>query len=248
VRLSALGYGEGGGRRGVMGYYELARECRENAVRSDVPDEEKKVWKARLRDCGVRVANVLVEMGDLAGAGRHLGTLGASSSSSSSSSDEGQMVTEIKTMEILTWLRVGDIASAQRCLSALSTTTSTDSSLSSEILTALIHLANSDFPTATQSFRDLHIQYPEDAMIATNLAVCLVYTGHISEAKTILEKQVDSSAQFHSLVFNLSTVYELCTERNREMKMGLAEKLAARKGGDGVGWEIGVVGFKMQVA
>jgi thioredoxin-like negative regulator of GroEL len=230
VRLSALGYGEW--RKGVMGYYELARECRENIVRASTSDEEKKIWRMRLRDCGIRVANVLVEMGDLEGAGRHLSTL-------SNADQEGDK--DIAIMETLVWLRVGDIASARRCLSHTTT-----SELINATLTALIQLADSEFEDATSSFRALHEEYPDDAMIAQNLAVCLVYTGRISEAKDVLENLVDEVAPFHSMVFNLSTVYELCTERNRDRKMGLAGKLAARKDGAGVGWEMGVGDFKLQ--
>ncbi|KAL5117511.1 hypothetical protein ACEQ8H_004541 [Pleosporales sp. CAS-2024a] len=231
VRLSALGYGEW--RKGVMGYYELARECRENIVKSSTPDDERATWHTRLRDCGIRVANVLVEMGDLEGAGRHLLTLSTTDSAPS---------TDVAIMETLVWLRVGHVASARRCLSR---TSSSSSSLVEAALSALLQLADSDFEAATASFRALHDAHPHDAMIAQNLAVCLVYTGRIAETKGILERLVEESAPFHSVIFNLSTVYELCTERNRDRKMGLATKLAARKDGGGVGWEMSSTEFKL---
>jgi len=238
VRLAALGYGEW--RKGIMGYYELARECRENIVKASIPEDEKTIWRARLRDCGIRVANVLVEMGDLEGAGRHLGTL-------NDSGEDAEASREISLMETLVWLRVGDIASARRCL-AQASSTSDDNDFTDATLHGLIQLADSDFEAAAASFRTLHEQHPSDAMITQNLAVCLVYTGRIAEAKDILEKLVDDSAPFHSMVFNLSTVYELCTERNRDKKVELASKLAKRKGGDGVGWEMSAANFKLQVA
>ncbi|KAH7400913.1 hypothetical protein DE146DRAFT_612027 [Phaeosphaeria sp. MPI-PUGE-AT-0046c] len=231
VRLAALGYGEW--RKGVMGYYELARECRENIVRSTTSEEEKKEWRVRLRDCGVRVANVLIEMGDFEGAGRHLSTL------DNSADDAG----ELALMETLVWLRVGDIASARRCLAR---TSSVASSLVDGTLNALIQLADSDFEGAATSLRALHDEFPQDAMVAQNLAVCLVYTGRIAEAKDMFSQLVDQGPPFHSMVFNLSTVYELCTERNRDQKLGLAAKLAARKDGGGVGWEMNAADFKLQ--
>lgn len=237
VRLAALGYGEW--RKGIMGYYELARECRESILKSNTA-EEKALWRSRLRDCGIRVANILVEMGDLEGAGRHLATLSGGSDSTEAATRE------ISLMETLVWLRVGDIASARRCLAAASTT-SDNHSLVDAILHALIQLADSDFEAAASAFRALHIQYRSDAMISQNLAVCLVYTGCIAEAKDLLEELVDESAPFHSMVFNLSTVYELCTERNKDSKTLLASKMARRKGGDGVGWEMSNAGFKLQV-
>jgi thioredoxin-like negative regulator of GroEL len=220
-----------------MAYFELARECRENIVRAATSDDEKKIWRARLRDCGIRVANVLCEMGDLEGAGRHLATLSSTSSTSSENEEDSQLA----MMETLVWLRVGDIASARHCLSL----TSTSTSLLESTLSALLQLSDSDFDAATTSFQSLHSTYPNDAMIAQNLAVCLVYTGRIADAKDILSTLVDESAPFHSLVFNLSTVYELCSERNREKKVALASTLADRKDGRGVGWEMGVQGFKL---
>jgi tetratricopeptide (TPR) repeat protein len=240
VRLGALGYGEW--RKGVMGYFELARECRENIIRATTTEEEKKVWRARLRDCGIRVANVLVEMGDLEGAGRHLATLSSTSTSSSSDIDNAESDQQLAIMESLVWLRVGDIASARRCLSH----TTSSNPIVEGTLQALLQLADSDFEAATTSFQALHDEHPDDAMIRQNLAVCLVYTGRIADAKDILEGLVDESAPFHSMVFNLSTVYELCTERNREKKVALASKLASRKDGGGVGWEMSNVGFKLQ--
>ncbi|KAF1959657.1 hypothetical protein CC80DRAFT_489765 [Byssothecium circinans] len=229
VRLAALGYGEP--RKGIMGYYELARECRENILKAD-SDDDKKLWRGRLRDCGIRVANVLVEMGDLEGAGRHLSTLPKDAESH-----------EILIMETLVWLRVGDIQAAKRCLSSFSGSDSDE--LANKTLEALIQLSNSEYAAAASSFQALHDQYLDDAMITQNLAVSLVYTGQIAEAKDLLADLVDTSAPFHSLVFNLSTIYELCTERNRDKKVALAEKLASRKTDGVVGWEIGSADFKL---
>jgi Flp pilus assembly protein TadD len=232
VRLAALGYGEW--RKGIMGYYELARECRENIVKTSTASAEKTLWRSRLRDCGVRVANVLVEMGDLDGAGRHLATLTEDADTETSK--------EIALMETLIWLRVGDIASARRCLARASPA----STIVDGTLAALIQLADSDFEAAATSLRALHEEHPADAMVAQNLAVCLVYTGRIADAKDILSNLVDEHPAFHSMVFNLSTVYELCTERNRDKKAALAAQLATRKDGGGVGWEMSASDFKLQ--
>jgi predicted Zn-dependent protease len=234
VRLAAIGYGEW--RKGIMGYYELARECRENIVRASTTSTDKTLWRTRLRDCGVRVANVLVEMGDLDGAGRHLATL--------ADDQDADGRRDITLMETLIWLRVGDIASARRCLARLDTASS--SPIIDSTLAALIQLADSDFEAAATSFRALYDAHPDDAMVAQNLAVCLVYTGRIADAKDILSTLVDQHPPFHSMVFNLSTVYELCTERNRDKKLALAAKLATRKDGGGVGWEMSATDFKLQ--
>jgi tetratricopeptide (TPR) repeat protein len=235
VRLTALGYGEW--RKGIMGYYELARECRESILRAG-EDSEKVLWRRRLRDCGIRVANTLVEMGDLDGAGRHLGTL----STGEGESDAAE-TRDVLVMEAMVWLRVGDLASARRCLAQASDVGS--DALLDGALAALVQLADSDYKAAASSFRALHDQFPDDAMVAQNLAVCLLYTGHIPDAKDLLSNLVDQSPPFHSLVFNLSTVFELCTERNRDKKGEIAEKLARRKDGGGVGWERSTLEFKL---
>jgi tetratricopeptide (TPR) repeat protein len=235
VRLTALGYGEW--RKGIMGYYELARECRESILRAG-EDSEKVLWRRRLRDCGIRVANTLVEMGDLDGAGRHLGTL----STGEGESDAAE-TRDVLVMEAMLWLRVGDLASARRCLAQASDVGS--DALLDGALAALVQLADSDYKAAASSFRALHDQFPDDAMVAQNLAVCLLYTGHIPDAKDLLSNLVDQSPPFHSLVFNLSTVFELCTERNRDKKGEIAEKLARRKDGGGVGWERSTLEFKL---
>ncbi|KAJ4305485.1 hypothetical protein N0V90_001016 [Kalmusia sp. IMI 367209] len=221
----------GNGGRGVMGYYELARECRENILKAD-SEEDALLWRTRLQDCGIRVANVLVEMGDLDSAGRHLATLSSESSSR-----------EILVMETLIWLRVGDMDAARRCLS--SATSAQPDELIDGSLEALVQLADSEYAAATTSFQSLHEKFPDDAMVTQNLAVSLLYTGRISEAKDLLLGLVDESQPFHSLVFNLSTIFELCTERNRERKVGLAGKMATRKVDGSVGWEMSNADFKL---
>ena len=235
VRLAALGYGEW--RKGIMGYYELARECRESIIKAS-SDDDKVLWRSRLRDCGIRVANVLVEMGDLEGAGRHLGTLSASPDAAKTTETR-----EILLMETLIWLRVGDIHAARRCLA--NAAAQSPNELIDGTLSALILLADSEYEEATAAFNALHEHFPDDAMVAQNLAVCFLYTGQILEAKTLLNELVLESPPFHSLVLNLSTIYELCTERNREKKVALAESLARRKDGGGVGWELSNTEFKL---
>lgn len=236
VRLAAIGYGEW--RKGIMGYYELARECRESILKSRSEDD-KALWRARLRDCGIRVANVLVEMGDLEGAGRHLGTLTAAADDALDTAETRQIL----LMEVLVRLRVGDIHAARRCLSRATAAAPED--LVDGTLQSLIQLADSEYEAAASSLKTLHATFPDDAMVTQNLAVALLYCGHIQDARQLLSDLVDTSPPFHSSVFNLCTVYELCTERNGEKKVALAEKLAMRRDGGGVGWELWSGEFKL---
>jgi len=231
-----LGYGDW--RKGIMGYYELARECREQISVPGSSAEDKTAWRIRLRDTGIRVANVLIEMGELEGAGRHLETL--SSTPNTGNSPEAR---EVLVMEALVWLRVGDVAAARSCLRAA--TAAKEDELADGTLAALLHVANGEYTAAVAAFSALHSTFPDDAMVVQNLAVSLLYTGRISEAKKMLAELVDESPPFHSMVFNLSTIYELCTERNREKKLELADKVAKRKGDGSVGWEFSNPDFKL---
>lgn len=228
-----------------MGYYDLAREARDSVLKADSP-AEKTLWRARLRECGIRVANVLVEMGELEGAGRHLSTL-----TSPASTAESQETREILTMEALIWLRVGDLRASRRCIAVASDlpppsspTTTTHNAKIEGTLAALLKLAEGDYPAAVQAWTDLHFTYRDDAMITQNLAVCLLYMGRISEARDLLTELVGESTPFHALTFNLCTLYELCTERSRDRKVGLAERVAARGKGE-VGFEMEAGDFKL---
>ena len=44
---------------------------------------------------------------------------------------------------------------------------------------------------------------------------------------------MEKEKAFHALTFNLSTIYELCTERSRALKISLAEKVASMGLGEG---------------
>ena len=46
---------------------------------------------------------------------------------------------------------------------------------------------------------------------------------------------MEKENSFHALTFNLSTIYELCTERSRGLKIGLAEKVASMESSNGEG-------------
>lgn len=64
------------------------------------------------------------------------------------------------------------------------------------------------------------------------------------QGRDILEGLVDSGLSSHTLLFNLSTMYELCTEKNRNLKMRLSEKVAAMEESS-KGWEKTTADFKL---
>ncbi|CZR61828.1 uncharacterized protein PAC_11725 [Phialocephala subalpina] len=243
VRLQGMGFNDA--RRGIMGYYDLAREARltltglkkKRKVGAEGDENGKlgddiKMWETRLEELGIRVAGALIEMEDLEGATRFLATF-------KPSSDEKRQ--ELEVRKALLWLCLGDVEAARKCISALSTNGEQDHER--KVILALAHTADSDFDSAVEVWEELvaseGLEKGEMAMCKQNLGVCLLYLGKMDEARKILETLTDERNSFHALTFNLSTIYELCTERSRALKIGLAEKVAGMQEEDGkkVGWE-----------
>jgi tetratricopeptide (TPR) repeat protein len=239
VRLQSIGFKDW--RRGIMGYYQLAQDARQEILRDrqENKGQEETIWASRLRDLGIRVASMLVEMGDLEAAGGHLRTLEVDPRL-----DEAEK-RRFATMETLVWLQIGDMWAAKRCLSRLYDGEGTED-LQTRLLQCLVNIGDGNFTTAVKDLQSLHEEMPNDTMISHNLAVCLLYTGRMKEARDMLEKAVEATdtVPFPSLLFNLCTIYELCTERARDMKTRLAERVASRQP-TASGWEKASVHFKM---
>ncbi|KAI9714071.1 MAG: hypothetical protein M1812_006518 [Candelaria pacifica] len=234
VRLQGIGLGDR--RRGVMGYYDLARDARTQAFK--VEGEQRKVWEERLMDLGLRVGNALVEMGDLDSAARHLESLRVGVTKEE---DE-----KMKARLALLYLRIGDVAAARRCLAEENENATEVMPATSGVLKALCSMAEGRYEHAVTEWQSLRegSQEKNEEMIVQNLAVCLLYAGRMSEARTLLESLVDQGNSFHGLTFNLSTIYELCTEKSRTLKLELAEKIAAQSENE-AGWEKQNADFKL---
>jgi tetratricopeptide (TPR) repeat protein len=198
VRLQGMGFNDA--RRGVMGYYELAREARltlttlKKSRPSNSESEEKEderieteitLWETRLQELGIRVASALVEMEDLEGAARFLSTL-----SPSSKSPAGQKHTSLETQKALLYLCLGDVDAARSCISA-----SESNQNEAKVILALSHMADADFSAAVTIWEELisasssnpsspeHGGDGEEAMYQQNLGVCLLYLGRMSDVR-----------------------------------------------------------------
>ncbi len=64
------------------------------------------------------------------------------------------------------------------------------------------------------------------------------------QARKLLESLVEEGHSFHGLTFNLSTIYELSTEKARALKLDLTDKVAAQPESE-AGWEKANVDFKL---
>lgn len=227
VRLQAVGASDGG-RRGVMALYGLASEVRSQlrVARKNESDVEVGTWSGRLDDLGLRVCDALVEMGELETAARHLETL--------HNTDED----ELAYRKALLRIRVGDISGAGQCADRLT------NDMWKQTIKAVIDIADGDF--SAESWQSLIDAYPSHELFAQNAAVSLLYTGHIVSARELLEDLTERLPMFPTLLFNLSTIYELCSERAVEDKTALAAKAAFKNPApDSGGWERGNYEFKL---
>ncbi|KAK5996722.1 Trafficking particle complex subunit 12-like protein [Cladobotryum mycophilum] len=227
VRLQALGFGDP--RRAVMSYHDLAREARDNArgAATKHDNSARELWKARLHDLGIKVAGALIDMNDPSGAAHHLKSL----------RDRGDG--KLAFAKALLFLHLGDAESARACAEQCSE----DAEQTEDIILALCDMADSNFADALEKWQDLK-ESTEDEMIGVNTAVCLLYLGKIQDARTILEGLVNSGLSSHTLLFNLSTIYELCAEKNRNLKLKLAEQVASLDESP-AGWEKTNADFKL---
>ncbi|KAF2764192.1 hypothetical protein EJ03DRAFT_356003 [Teratosphaeria nubilosa] len=227
VRMQSIGAADGG-RRGVMALYVLAAEVRSNLkqAQGDNDASEIQIWETRLQDLGLRVADALVEMGELETANRHLDTL------------TDVAADEIAYRKALLRVRVGDVSGAQQSVARLQ-------GARKSALAALLEAAQGDYRTAEETWRAL-VKKPESALAANNLAVLLLYTGDIDQARQTFENIIEASPGFAGALFNVATVYELCTERANGPKGELAQRLAAKTPSpESGGWEKVNFDFKL---
>ncbi|KAH7158551.1 hypothetical protein DER46DRAFT_685684 [Fusarium sp. MPI-SDFR-AT-0072] len=227
VRLQSLGFGDY--RRAVMSYHDLAREARDHISKAAAQHDNsaRELWKARLYDLGIQVAGALIELEDLTGAAHHLSTL--------RDRGDGKMA----LTKALLWLHLGDVESARSCARQAM---ENDENVEKLIL-ALCDMADAEYETALEAWKELK-ESLDDEMVGVNTAVCLLYLGRIQEGRAILEGLVDSGLSSHTLLFNLSTMYELCTERHKSLKLKLTERVAGLEAST-AGWEKTNSDFKL---
>ncbi|KAE8146536.1 hypothetical protein BDV25DRAFT_48947 [Aspergillus avenaceus] len=212
VRLQSIGFGDS--RRGISGLYELGLDARTEIMRSDLSPSERDIWRERLTDLGIRTVNALVEMGDLSAARRSLQSLQTSGSTNKTN----------KMRKALLLFLIGD-TDAVKQLSTESDGTDNDA------FKPLLSMAEGRYDDAVTEWRAL-LEDPskvsDAAMINQNLAVCLLYTGRLNEARQILESMMQDNQPFGSLIFNLSTVYELSSDKSGTLKTQLVDIVAKK--------------------
>ncbi|RAK76281.1 uncharacterized protein BO72DRAFT_380298 [Aspergillus fijiensis CBS 313.89] len=210
VRLQSIGFGDS--RRGIGGLYEIGLEARREILRADLDPAERQLWRERLADLGIRNVNALIEMGDLNAAKQALYSLRMSGVDNETRN----------ARKALLLVLIGDLDSARLLCSE-------GSENEQGFFNALFSMAEGQYSTAADEWRSLlerERQRPDEAIIQQNLAVCLLYTGRLNEAREVLESLIQKEHSFPSLVYNLSTIYELCSEKAGKLKTDLVEIVA----------------------
>ncbi|KAL9036312.1 MAG: hypothetical protein Q9214_006195, partial [Letrouitia sp. 1 TL-2023] len=249
VRLQSKGYKDP--KRGISGYYDLAKSARHAAKRAIAVNNTEDVerWSSRLKELGFRVGNALIENGDLECAIRHFSSLHAFAADEAEKRALGGRLATLK-------IRLGDWDGAKKLIDEMvsgggrgesderaeSDSEAREKSYRANLLKALVATASGDYGLAINQWRallegggggdnDSGINLREDkasyAVLAQqNLAVCLLYTGQIDEASGLLEDLLSRNPALPAMTFNLATIYELKSEKARMWKMELAGRVA----------------------
>lgn len=213
-----------------MSLYALAAEVRLRIkdAKEAGSDAELSLWSHRLGDLGLRVTDTLVEMGELETATRHLDTLAEVDAN------------ELAYRKALLRFRVGDIAGAEHSMHRI------HDSIRKAALEALLDVANGDYVQASEKWQSRVDEDRNDALFASNLAVGLLYMDRISQARQVFEEIAHELPAFPGLLFNLGTVYELCSEHALDRKADLAGVMASKEPSSASGgWERSNFEFKL---
>ncbi|XP_066571630.1 trafficking protein particle complex subunit 12 [Amia ocellicauda] len=98
---------------------------------------------------------------------------------------------------------------------------------------AFVYLSQNNYGDAHKSFSEVLKIDPKNPVANNNAAVCLLYLGKLKDSLKQLEGlvQQDPTHYLHeSVLFNLTTMYELESSRSMQKKQALLESVACREG------------------
>ncbi|KAG7465739.1 hypothetical protein MATL_G00156790 [Megalops atlanticus] len=134
------------------------------------------------------------------------------------------------------FLQIGDIKRAEKYFEEVEKgTQSKESEHSTFVLMnrAFVYLSQNNYAEAHASFTEVLKIDPKNPVANNNAAVCLLYLGRLKESLGQLEGlvQQDPALYLHeSVLFNLTTMYELESSRSTQKKQALLEAVACREG------------------
>ncbi|KAF2883543.1 hypothetical protein ILUMI_22607 [Ignelater luminosus] len=126
-------------------------------------------------------------------------------------------------------LQLGDVAGAEVCFNEARELQGGDPSVRELVDRGLIAIAQNNFGDAYTSFQQASVLEPTNVMILNNMAVCLLYGGHLKDAIAVLESAITVSpvqALQESLLLNLCTLYDMESSKGRLKKFALLRQIA----------------------
>jgi len=212
-RLQSIGFADP--RRGVVALFDLGLECREHIASTSISEDRRQLWVQRLEEVGIRVVNALIEMGDLDCARRTLDSMKPSNPTSASI---------WACRKVMLCLRMGLVAEARGLIGASELQQS-----NTRLLKSLIAVADDRMDDAVSVLTDTTLDADKDllALAKQNAAVALLYKGELQKARSLMESLIDEHESFSTLTINLATIHDLTSDQSRELKVALANKIAA---------------------
>ncbi|XP_076604202.1 trafficking protein particle complex subunit 12 isoform X2 [Chaetodon auriga] len=136
------------------------------------------------------------------------------------------------------FLQIGDIKTAERYFQDVEKACQMKGSQPSQTTCmlmnrAFVYLSQNNYAEAHASFIEVLKTDPKNPVANNNAAVCLLYLGRLKESLGQLEGlvQQDPALYLHeSVLFNLTTMYELESSRSTQKKQALLEAVACREG------------------
>ncbi|KAK9411276.1 trafficking protein particle complex subunit 12 [Crotalus adamanteus] len=135
------------------------------------------------------------------------------------------------------FLQIGDIKMAEKYFQDVEKVAQKLDGLKNQIMVlmnrAFLHLGQNNFAEAHKFFTEILKIDPSNAVANNNAAVCLLYLGKLKDSLRQLEGivQQDPKHYLHeSVLFNLTTMYELESSRSMQKKQALLEAVAVKEG------------------
>ncbi|KAF4795387.1 Trafficking protein particle complex subunit 12 [Turdus rufiventris] len=135
------------------------------------------------------------------------------------------------------FLQIGDIKTAEKYFQDVEKAAHKLDGLQSQIMVlmnrAFLHLGQNNFAEAHRFFTEVLRIDSSNAVANNNAAVCLLYLGKLKDSLRQLEGMVQQDPQHYlheSVLFNLTTMYELESSRSMQKKQALLEAVAIKEG------------------
>uniref|UniRef100_A0A7M4EPV4 Trafficking protein particle complex subunit 12 n=1 Tax=Crocodylus porosus TaxID=8502 RepID=A0A7M4EPV4_CROPO len=137
----------------------------------------------------------------------------------------------------LLMMKIGDIKTAEKYFQDVENVTQKLNGLQNQIMVlmnrAFLHLGQNNFAEAHRFFTEILRIDPSNAVANNNAAVCLLYLGKLKDSLRQLEGMVQQDPKHYlheSVLFNLTTMYELESSRSMQKKQALLEAVAVKEG------------------